>query len=71
VEQYNEEMKNEIAITRRATYKVEETLQNLGKFTIIHVVIDEKPCHIISRMIYVLGSLQKRGRKVRISTSTP
>ena len=31
VEQYNEEMKSEIAITRRATYKVEESLQQLGK----------------------------------------
>jgi coiled-coil domain-containing protein 40 len=29
IEAYNEEMKNEIAITRRATYKAEEAVQKL------------------------------------------
>ena len=31
VERYNEEMKNEIAITRRATYKAETSVQGLEK----------------------------------------
>lgn len=31
IEAYNEEMKNEIAVTRRATYKAEEAVQQLEK----------------------------------------
>jgi len=31
VEQYNEEMKSEIAVTRRATYKAEQAVQELEK----------------------------------------
>eukprot|EP01041_Mallomonas_annulata_P004007 gene4007-7982_t len=32
VEQYNEEMKSEIEVTRRATYKAEQSMQNLEKY---------------------------------------
>lgn len=31
IEEYNREMKNEIAVTRRATYKAEESVQALEK----------------------------------------
>lgn len=31
IEQYNEEMKSEISVTRRATYRAEESIQNMEK----------------------------------------
>jgi septal ring factor EnvC (AmiA/AmiB activator) len=46
VETYNEEMKNEISITRRATYKVEEALVDLGasSHTATHPPTRSPPC---------------------------
>jgi hypothetical protein len=76
VSSYNEEMKTEIAITRRATYKVEEALTQLGKtlYQIKHRETHSTGMGLTgadaSLSVFVCVSVQRAARRAKTCTST-
>ena len=65
VEQYNEEMRNEIAITRRATYKVEENLQDLGEYYALSSQHDVISRRVIGVLWLTYGMIREKEERPR------